>query len=294
MPDRWLKAPGRGPGGGEPDPALERLVVEVGPLVDFPTLPDLAGVVGGRLRRAPMPSRWSPESLRLRLRGALRPVLRPAWQPVAVALVVLLALLSGTLALSPTARRAVAGWLGLRGVRIQFTPTPTTSAPPLPLGTGLNLGEKMSLAEAQARVPFHIVVPHARDLGSPDAVYLRTGYFDPQVTLLWHARPGLPKARETGEGLLLTEFRASIDANLIKKVISEATTFQAVKVNGGQGFWIAGAPHTLMFVDQNGDVLPDTVRLAANVLLWEQGDLTLRIEGKVTKEQALRIAATVR
>lgn len=290
MHDRWLRLPGRPGRGEETDPALERLVAEVGSLVDYPEVPDLSVAVGRRLRQAPAPSPWSPESLRLRLRTALRPVLQPAWQPVAVALIVLIALVSGTLALSPTVRRAVADWLGLRGVRIEFTPTP--SAPPS-LGTGLNLGERVTLAQARTRVPFHIVIPHAPDLGPPDAVYLRSGNFADQVTLLWHARPGLPRARETGEGLLLTEFRATVDDAFIKKISFEATTLEAVRVNGGDGFWIAGARHQFAFVDENGELLPDTVRLAGNVLLWEDGELTVRIEGKLTKDQALRIAQTV-
>jgi hypothetical protein len=186
----------------------------------------------------------------------------------------------------------VAGWLGLRGVRIQLSPGPTLS--PRPLGTGLDLGQKLTLAEAQAHVPYRIVVPHTAGLGPPDAVYLRSGYFDPQVTLIWHARPGLPRAHETGEGLLLTEFRASIQADLIKKFVSEATAFEPVRVNGGQGFWIAGAPHELAFVDKDGAILEDTVRLAGNVLVWEQGELTLRLEGRLGKDQALSIAASIR
>jgi hypothetical protein len=275
------------------DPALERLIVAVGPLVDYPVLPDLSVAVGRQLRQAPSLSPWSLRPLRLRLRRGLRPVLQPTWQPVAVALIVLVALLSGTLAFSPAARRAVADWLGLRGVRIEFTPTPSASTPPRPLGTGLNLGERLTLAQAQARVPFRIVVPHAPDLGAPDAVYLRSGNFAGQVTLLWHARSGLPRARETGEGLLLTEFRATVDAEFIKKISFQATTLEAVKVNGGNGFWIAGAPHQLSFLDENGSLLPDTVRLAGNVLLWEQGDLTVRMESKLSKAQALTIATTV-
>jgi hypothetical protein len=273
------------------DRTLERLVVEAGSLVEYPVLPDLSVAVGRRIRQAPTPSRWSLGSFRLRLRGALRPVLQPAWQPVAVSLIVLIALLSGTLALSPTARRAVADWLGLRGVRIQHSPTSPASA--LPLGTGLNLGEKLTLAQAQARVPYRIELPRVPELGPPDAVYLRRGNFDPQVTLLWHARPGLPKARETGEGLLLTQFRATIDADFIKKITFQTTRLEFTNVNGGDAFWIAGPPHQLAFVDADGNLLPDTVRLAGNVLLWEQGDLTLRIEGNLTKAQALRIASSV-
>ncbi len=274
------------------DPALERLVVQVGPLVNYPVLPDMSAAVGRRLRQAPVPSPWSPGSLRLRLRRALRPVILPAWQPVAVALIVLVALLSGTLALSPTARRAVADWLGLRGVRIEFTPTPSASPPPF--GTGLNLGEQVSLAEAQARVPFHVVIPHVPDLGPPDAVYLQASDFAERVTLLWRARPGLPKAETTGVGLLLTEFRATINEEFLKKIAFEATTLEGVRVNGGAGFWIAGAPHQISLVDKDGAVVPETIRLAGNVLLWEQGDLTVRIESDLMKDQVLRIAASVR
>jgi hypothetical protein len=291
MPDRRLSVRGFGARWPDPDPALERLVVESASLVHYPELPDLSGVVGRRLRQAPAPSRWAPESLRLRIGRALRPVLQPAWQPVAVALVVLITLLSGTLALSPTARRAVAGWLGLRGVRIEFTPTP--SAPTLPLGTGLNLGEQLTLAEAQARVPFRILIPQVPELGPPDAVYLRTGNFAEQVTLLWRARPGLPKAEATGVGLLLTQFRASVDADFLKKITSESNRLEFTNVNGGDAFWIEGPPHQISLVDRNGDLVPDTIRLAGNVLLWERGELTLRIEGDITMDRARQIAASV-
>jgi hypothetical protein len=273
------------------DPVLERLVAEVGPLVDFPVLPDLSMAVGRQLREVPAPPSWSPAALRSRLRSALRPVLRPAWQPVAVALVTLIALLSGTLAFSPTARRAVADWLGLRGVRIQFTPTP--SASPLPLGTGLNLGERVTLVEAQSRVPFRILVPHVPELGPPDAVYLRTGNFAEQVTLLWRARPGLPRAAQTGVGLLLTQFKATVDEQYLKKIAFEATSLEFLTVNGGNAFWIAGAPHQISLLDEDGNLVPETIRLAGNVLLWEQGELTLRIESDLSKEGAVRIATSV-
>jgi hypothetical protein len=291
MPDRWLRMPGHG-SGPVPSAALERLLAQTGSAVEYPQLPDLSLAVGRRLREAPTPSRWSPEAVRSRLRSAIRPVLRPAWQPVAVALVVLIALLSGTLVLSPGARRAVAGWLGLRGVRIEVTPSP--SASPLPLGNNLNLGEQVTLAQAKGRVPFRILIPHAPDLGPPDAVYLRTGNFAEQVTMLWRAGPGLPRAAHTGVGLLLTQFRATMDVDLIKKVTSEATTLEGVRVNGGQGFWIAGAPYQILLVNSDGGIVPDSIRLAGNVLLWEQGDLTLRIEADLAKERALGIAATVR
>jgi hypothetical protein len=291
MPDRRLRMSRFGRRWSDPDPALENLVMASASMVAYPSLPDLSGIVGKRLREAPSPSPWSARSLRLRLGRGFRPVFQPAWQPVAITLVVLIALLSGTLSVSPTARRAVADWLGLRGVRIEFSPTP--SSPILPLGTGLNLGRQVTLAQAQANVPFRILLPEVPDLGPPDAVYLRTGNFAEQVTLLWRARPGLPKAETTGAGLLLTQFQATVDEDYMKKITSEATRLEFTRVNGGDAFWIEGPPHQVFLVDENGDLVPDTIRLAGNVLLWEKGELTLRIEAHITKDRALRIAGSV-
>ena len=65
-------------------------------------------------------------------------------------------------------------------------------------------------------------------------------------------------------------------------------------MNGSPGFWIAGAPHAILYVAPNGEPIPDTVRLAANVLVWKRGAVTVRIESLLTKEQALRVAQSVR
>jgi hypothetical protein len=66
-----------------------------------------------------------------------------------------------------------------------------------------------------------------------------------------------------------------------------------VTLAGGPGFWIEGAPHVVAWVDRDGMVHQDTLALAGNVLLWQNGDLTLRLEGARTLRQALAIAASV-
>jgi hypothetical protein len=114
------------------------------------------------------------------------------------------------------------------------------------------------------------------------------------VFLVWRARPGFPSASFTGAGLLLSEFQARVDEQLlVKKLLGPGTTLEAVGVNGGRGFWIAGRPHVLEVVGPNGEVLVDTVRLSGNVLIWEQGALTLRIEGELTREQAVAVAQSI-
>jgi hypothetical protein len=282
------------------DDALDRALRGAAAFVAYPDLPDLSGVVGRRLRDEVVPTRvprgWM--GLHLRPRRILRPVLRPAYQPAlartAVALAVVVAVFAGTMVFSPSARHAVAGWLGLRGVKITVTQSP----PPAPsispsLGTGLNLGQRMSLTQAQAQVPFRILVP--AELGPPDEVYLRTGFIEDQIILLYRARPGLPVAAFTGAGLLLTEFQARIDTETVEqKVVTQATLLEAVTVNGDPGYWIEGAPHFLAYFDPSGNQVSDPPRLAGNVLLWQHGDVTFRIEADISRDRALRIAGSLR
>ena len=49
----------------------------------------------------------------------------------------------------------------------------------------------------------------------------------------------------------------------------------------------------MLFRDED-DVIADRPRLARNVLLWQDGGITYRLEGDLTRERALAIAATVR
>jgi hypothetical protein len=271
------------------DEDLERMLREAAPFVAYPELPDLSTAIGSRLRDVHEPVQRAPR------RRLLRPVFRPAFQPVlaraAVVVAIAVALLGATLAISPGARHAVAGWLGLRGVKVEVVPS--LSAPPSPaaLGTGLNLGKRVTLAQAQAMVPFPIGVPES--LGPPDEVYLRTGFIQDQVTLLYRARPGLPEAATTGAGLLLTEFQASIDTELVeKKVAAQATRIDPVTVDGGSGYWIEGA-HEIYLIGPDGQPIADSLRLAGNVLLWERGPVTLRMEADISEQEALAIAESV-
>ena len=270
---------------------LERSLGEVGSQLAWPEFSDLAPMVATRIRdaRTRMARPWW-ERLGVR-RPVLRPIFQPAWQRVAVAAVVLAAVLGGVVAV-PAGRRAVAGWLGLRGEEI--TLVPTTSPVPLPTGLGahLLLGARVTLEEAAGQVPFRIVQPHDSSLGAPDEVYMTIQSLGPQLFLVYRARPGLPPAVGTGVGLLFSEFQASVDAQFIQKSIGPGTEITAVTVNGEPGFWISGAPHEVVFV-HDGEPVADEVRLAGNVLVWEHGDVTLRIESELSEQQALAIAKSV-
>jgi hypothetical protein len=277
---------------------VEPLLVEVGPLLAYPSTGDLSGAVAARLRLAPR-SRAEPYAARLGawLGFRQRPVRapgaawgrRPAWGLVAATLALLVLAGSAALALSPAARHAVAGWLGLRGVRITLDADGPLPSPRFQL---LNLGDRVRLAEAQERVPFRILLPVGLE---PDEVYVDEVVVPGgQVSAVYAEGPGVPKASLLGAGMLVSEFRGQIDRTPLQKEIQRGDTdVRSVTVNGGPGFWIEGRPHLVFFVDERGTPIAQTVRLAGNVLLWEQGGLTMRLESALSFERALAIAESL-
>jgi hypothetical protein len=82
--------------------------------------------------------------------------------------------------------------------------------------------------------------------------------------------------------VLVTELGAS-GPGLVKKFASSGTRVEPVTVDGAFGIWVSGAEHVVYLPS-----LPP--RYARNVLIWQRGALTVRLEGDLTKAQALRLA----
>lgn len=241
---------------------LDRSLRELADEIDWPRAGGVVDAVGARLRGA------TP------LRARRRPGRTLA---LAAALVLLLA------------GGAVAARLLFGGVEIVPTPTPPPASP-APPGAGLALGEPRTLAEARAAVPFRVGVPAA--LGAPDAVYVDAT--DERVTLAYRPRPGLPRAEETAVGALLDQFAARLPADdLLSKLTYDAEVVERVSVGRAPGLWIQGGHH-VFFLGPDGEVRDETVRLAGNVLLWQVGDVTYRLEAQVPRDEAIRIAASMR
>jgi len=275
---------------------FERALRIVGADLDFPSDVDVAGAVAARLRASRSPRRFAVPGLRSR--NAFRPVVRPAWHTVAAAALVLFLVAAGTISVWTPARQAVAGWLGLRGVQIRLVPSPPTGAPPATtpapvLGADLALGEPVSLARAQAVVPYRIQQPHDSALGAPDVVYESPSLSNGLVSLVYGARPGLATG-SNGVSVLFMQFTAKIDKGfLLQKAVGPGTKLEAVRIHGEPGFWLSGEMHGFAFVGRSGAPLFDSQRLAGNVLLWQDGDRVFRLEGAFTKAQALAIARSV-
>ena len=71
------------------------------------------------------------------------------------------------------------------------------------------------------------------------------------------------------------------------------TTIEEVAVNGHRGWWISGEPHIFFFLGTDGEMRQETMRLATNTLLLDINGTIVRIEGNLTKRQALDLAASL-
>jgi hypothetical protein len=133
-------------------------------------------------------------------------------------------------------------------------------------------------------------------LGQPDEVYLQLQTDGPpqgEVTLVYAVRPGIPTSGQTGVAVLITEARGKVNSQFFGKVLGQDATLEDVTVAGYHGWWISGRPHTFYLIDSAGDTRDETLRLATNTLLIDEGGTVVRIEGNLTKEQALQIARSL-
>lgn len=139
-----------------------------------------------------------------------------------------------------------------------------------PLGEGLISGERLSLREARARSSVPILLPAESNLRRPDEVYESASRTD-GYTLVYGARDGLPPLDDTGLGLILAQSAGGVDTYLEDADIPGAE-IEEVRVNGNPAYWLP----------------------AGDVLIWERDGRALRLQAKVGRDKAIRIAESVR
>jgi len=262
--------------------ALEARLTALGRDLDWPATPKLSRAVAARIAPA--------ADLRRRRETAAGHWYQRRW---ALAAAIVLALVA-VFAYTPS-RDAIASWLNLHTRFQQVPQLPTPSPlPPGPLGTRLGLGTQTTLSSAKGAVKWQVLAPSS--LGQPDEIYLQVPPFGPsqgEITLVYSGRPGIPTSGHTGVGVLITEARGGVNAQFFGKTFGPGTTIEAVTVSGHQGYWISGTPHDLFLIDSDGNTRDETLRLATNTLLIDEGGTIIRIEGDLTKDQALQIAASL-
>jgi hypothetical protein len=210
---------------------------------------------------------------------AVEPDLRPAPAPrrrwgreLAIAFAILLVVVAGVLAFSPGARSGFLELFHIRGATVERV----ERLPEIPT-TGIPLGQRVSLAEAERRVGVPLV-----DVGKPDAVYVRGS-----TASLVYGPADRPRA-------VLTEGRGLLWDGFVKKVAGAGTRVDEVSVNGERGLFVSGGPHVVMFIGRDGQIRDERTFLAGNVLLWNQDLLLLRLEGDLTRDEAVKLAESAR
>ena len=259
-----------------PELTNQRLESELSALamtVEYPPTPALATAVRRRLDAGEG-------------REGLRIPTRPRWQTAAIALGILVLAFAGTLAFSPTARQAVADFLGVAGIHIKLENEPLVTPGSQPDLRNVDLGERVSLEAAESYVDFDVRVPTA--IKGPEEIYLDRSVPGGMISILYPG-PTDPDHRE----FLVMEFQADLEEGFFKKVAVNGGEISYPLVGDAHGYWI-GDPHEFYYVDADGAFRQDTARLAGKVLLWERDGITYRVEGADSLNEALHIALSLR
>ncbi len=240
---------------------LERALLAIGNELDVPDAPDVVPAVLERIG----PRRRFP-GLGTRRRVAL-----------AVALV-LLAAIAATLAVPP-ARSALLRILQIGGERIEIV----ESLPEVPAQPDLELilGQRVTLDEARELTGLDV-----RELEEPpDGVYVG----DRDTVWFLYGTPRDPRL------LVAQTAHLDVDEGIAMKKLAEAgTTIEDVDVDGSPGLFLSGDPHLVLLFDEFGDPVWETARLARDVLVWADDGVTYRLEGELTRGEALELAESLR
>jgi hypothetical protein len=244
----------------------------------YPPTPDLAPALRRRLAASgrPVPTRRLP---------------RWGW------VVLILLLLSGLLAV-PQVRARLQEWLRIGTVQISVitsTPAaspqadsaapssqaPLTATPARPLAL-LNAGAETTLEAARRSLPFAIPLP-AGPPGPPDRVFLPepSGH---AVVLVWL------DPRQTDQISLSLHI---LDSEIWAQKMLHSQP-GSIPVNGAAGVWIADEHEIFLFDPSSGAQYTTPRLVTGNTLLWAADGLTYRLETSLGRDEAVRLAESLR
>jgi hypothetical protein len=196
---------------------------------------------------------------------------------LAAAAIVIVAL-AVLLAVAP-AREAIADWFGIGSVRITRSDAPPSTEEPA--GRTTTPSSLTDLDDLDRLLPFEPGLPDPDRYGRPQGVLV-----DPAVP------SGLVELRY--EGFSLVEVASAPgELPVLTKQLGPGTEVTGVTVRGVDGIWLTGDVHEIMTIRPDGEVAVDTLRRAGDVLLWEEGGVTYRIEGLDSLDAALDVASSI-
>lgn len=273
-----------------PEEHLKRVVQRF----QYPSTPDVAGAVMERLEGGSRPRARAERHRSIQLRSA--------WVVTGL-LVLALAVLFAV----PDVRAEIIRFFQVGVVRI-FPSAPTQTAEPsvpqLPTtatpiadfpGTATpasdsneprhtvtisGLAGETSLFNARGSLPFPIRLPaYPTDLGRPDRVFLQEE--GGMVILVWTDPADSEYAR-------LSLHEISPGTVVLSKY--QPRVIQETRVDGNYAVWVQG-PY-LVQLNSGSYVFRRTVE--GNTLIWEEDEITYRLESNLTLEETIRIAESLR
>jgi len=173
---------------------------------------------------------------------------------------------SGALLAIPQTRAAILDFFRIGGVEVQRIET----QPRAPVRAAA-LGREVPFEVAQRAVDFPLLAPSSS-----------IAYVDGRMVNLRWKRYVLSQWR--GEQLAFAQ-----------KQVGPGSQTVGVDVRGATGLWITGARHEIIYRDpRTGQIVAKSRRLAGNVLIWEAGGITYRLEGARTVADARAVARNLR
>lgn len=175
----------------------------------------------------------------------------------------------------PDARSAILRFFHLGAATVERVDTlPPAQNRPLVSG----LGPIRTRPAAERVASFRMVLPRFEH-GSPSRYY---------------ARPGvIATSFRRGDSTVLLVELSGEQLGLTKKFASGETKVEPVEVSGVHfGLWLSGGEHVVRWANPEG-LGEATTRLAGNVLLWEAHGVTYRLEGDLSRADALELAGQI-
>ncbi|MEU6720919.1 hypothetical protein ABZ897_56500 [Nonomuraea sp. NPDC046802] len=263
----------------EPFDGLEAELTALGDLVDVPTPPppDVAAAVRARLAsdlpasadapavpEAPADPAQGPDPAH---RPQPAPRRRRRWTIVAAVLAVVIAITAAT----PQGRAAVARILRFAGIELQLG-----DAPPAPVITTAPLPGEHSVPPGETAGQAGFPVKTLSALGPAQHVTVADG--GRVVSMFWT------------DDIRLDQFDGGIDPVFFKRLGPPMPDY--AKVGPYAAWWLPGT-HPLGYISrQDGTQVP--LRQAGPTLIWQQSGLNYRLEGMASKEEAIRVAGSLR
>ena len=253
---------------------LERTLSDIGRRFDRPAR-DMWPAVRERIAERQARPWWSRVGLDGRMLA-----------PVAATLGVILV---AAFLLTPRFADALGHLLSIPGVQIYQVPQSPTARPNTSPPTFA--GQRVATAAEASRIAgFAVRTPAA--LGEPSAIYVETA--PARVTIVYASVEGIPVSPQAGVSAIVVEFRATLQTQIMSKVVGPDTFLDAVPLGSGVAYSLSGKPHQFFFFDPAGNLQSETLRLAGNTLLWEEAGYTYRLEAQVSRDEAIRIASSFR